>query len=143
MCACDFPHHLLYFILLFLSISLPRFLLHLVLSTEIIQVERLRVVHVTSHSAVLQWRPLLRDTGSYYELRYKPAWTPDPETRRILPGDSSWVELSDLRPDTTYTASLHPESNQGLLKPLSVNFTTLSGERRGFPLFKCNQANKV
>lgn len=96
------------------------------LSTEIIRAERLRVVHLTSHSAVLQWRPVLNAGSGFYELWYRDMNT---ETRRNLPGDSSFVELTNLQPDTTYTASLHPESNQRLYNTLSVNFTTLPGER--------------
>uniref|UniRef100_UPI0037E79C21 von Willebrand factor A domain-containing protein 1-like n=1 Tax=Semicossyphus pulcher TaxID=241346 RepID=UPI0037E79C21 len=92
---------------------------------KIIHAERLRVVHLTSHSAVLQWRPVLSAGSGYYELKYKSARKTDPETRRILPGNSSWVELTNLRPDTPYTASLHPVSSQRLFKILSVNFSTL------------------
>lgn len=82
-----------------------------------------------SHSAVLQWRPVLSASSDFYELRYNSVWKTDPESRHILPGDSSWMELTSLHPDTTYTASLHAESNQGLFSTLYVNFTTLSGER--------------
>lgn len=91
-----------------------------------------------THSAVLQWRPVLSAGSDYYELRYNSVWKTEPETRHILPGDSSWVELTNLHPDTTYTASLHAESNQRLFNTLSVNFTTLSGERikRGCSPFK-------
>ncbi|XP_036956396.1 von Willebrand factor A domain-containing protein 1-like isoform X2 [Acanthopagrus latus] len=92
---------------------------------EIIRAERLRVVHLTSHSAVLQWRPVLGAGSSYYELQYHSVKKLDPETRRILPGDSSWVELTNLHPDTSYTAYLHPQSNQQLFNTLSVDFTTL------------------
>lgn len=113
----------LFFMLLCISLSS-----HLVLSIEIIGAERLRVVHLTSHSAVLQWRPVLKAGRGYYELRYHSVWKLDPETRRTLPGDSSWVELANLHPDTAYTAFLRPESNQRLFNTLSVNFTTLPGE---------------
>ncbi|XP_074491236.1 von Willebrand factor A domain-containing protein 1-like isoform X2 [Sebastes fasciatus] len=92
---------------------------------KIIRAERLRVVHLTSHSAVLQWRPVLSADSGYYELSYNSMRNTDAKTRRILPGDSSWVELTNLQPDTTYTAALHPESNQRLFNTLSVNFTTL------------------
>ncbi|KAM3877778.1 von Willebrand factor A domain-containing protein 1-like [Diretmus argenteus] len=106
---------------------------------EIIRAERLRVVYLSSHSAVLQWRPVL--TG-YYELRYNCVGKMDGDThadtdtscstgqyhRRTLPGDSSWEELTNLQPDTTYTASLSPESNQGFLNTLSITFTTLPEE---------------
>lgn len=101
----------------------------LMLSKEIIRAERLRVVHLTSHSAVLQWRPVLSADNGHYELSYESRWKTDTETRRILPGDSSWVELTKLQPETTYTAALRPESNQRLFNTLSVNFTTLPGER--------------
>lgn len=87
------------------------------------------MVHVTSHSAALQWRPLLSAASGYYDLQYKPLRETSPYARRILPGDSSWVELTNLQPDTTYMASLRPESNQRLFNTLSVNFTTLPGER--------------
>ncbi|XP_070758934.1 von Willebrand factor A domain-containing protein 1-like isoform X2 [Enoplosus armatus] len=92
---------------------------------KIICAERLRVVDLTSHSAVLQWRPVLSEDSGYYELKYNSEWKTDPETSRILPGVSSWAELTNLQPDTTYTASLRPESNQRLFNTLSVNFTTL------------------
>ncbi|XP_068567793.1 von Willebrand factor A domain-containing protein 1-like [Cebidichthys violaceus] len=92
---------------------------------KIIRAERLRVVHLTSHSAVLQWRPVLSAGGGYYELRYNSVRKADGETRRVLPGDSSSVEVTDLQPDTTYTAALRPESNQKLFNTLHVNFTTL------------------
>ncbi|XP_071376813.1 von Willebrand factor A domain-containing protein 1-like [Centroberyx affinis] len=106
---------------------------------EIIRAERLRVAHLTSHSAVLQWRPVLSADNGYYELRYNCVWkmegTAHPDSgascntgqyhRRTLPGDSSWEELTNLQPDTTYTASLSPESNQELFNTLSVTFTTL------------------
>jgi hypothetical protein len=51
--------------------------------------------------------------------------------RRTLPGDASWIKLSGLQPDTSYTASLTPKSNQDYLNTLSANFTTLPGERAG------------
>ncbi|GAA6215841.1 von Willebrand factor A domain-containing protein 1 [Lates japonicus] len=92
---------------------------------KIIRAERLRVVHLNSHSAVLQWRPVLSADSGYYELWYNSVSDTDPVTKRTISGDSSWVELTNLQPDTTYTASLHPESNQRLFNTLSVNFTTL------------------
>ncbi|KAG7495180.1 von Willebrand factor A domain-containing protein 1 [Solea senegalensis] len=94
---------------------------------KIIRAERLDVVHLTSHSAVLQWRPILRTDSGYYELQYNSMSTTDPESRRTLSGDSSSVELINLQPDTTYTASLRPESNQRLFNTLSVSFLTLPG----------------
>lgn len=100
----------------------------LVLPTEIIRAERLQVVRLTAHSAVLQWRPLQSKRSGYYELWYRSVWKADSGNRRFLPGESSWVELSNLHPDTTYIASLQPESNQSLFHALSVNFTTPPGE---------------
>lgn len=87
------------------------------------------MVDLTSHSAVLQWRPVLKADSGYYEISYNSLGKAGPETKRTLSGNSSWVELTNLQPDTTYTAALHPESNQRLFNTLSVNFTTLPGER--------------
>ncbi|XP_070703441.1 von Willebrand factor A domain-containing protein 1-like isoform X2 [Pempheris klunzingeri] len=92
---------------------------------KIIRAERLRVVHLTSHSAVLQWRPVLSAGSGYYDFRYNTVEKTSRESRRVLPDTSSWVELTNLQPDTSYTASLRPESNQRLFNTLSVNFTTL------------------
>lgn len=92
---------------------------------KIIIAERLRVVHLTSNSAVLQWRPVLSADSGFYELKYNSIQQTDTDTRRVLPGDSSWAELTNLQPDTPYTAALRPESNQRLFNTLSVNFTTL------------------
>lgn len=94
---------------------------------ELLKAERLRVVQVSSQRAVLQWRPVLSAATGYYELRYGPAsgasGQPLPH-RRTLPGDTSSVELTDLLPQTSYTASLTPESNQEYLNTLRVTFTT-------------------
>lgn len=54
---------------------------------------------------------------------------PDCESRITLPCDSSQEELTDLQPNTMYTAYLHPRSYQKLFNTLSVSFTTLSGEK--------------
>lgn len=82
------------------------------------------MVDLTSHSAVLQWRPVLKVDSGYYEISYNSLGKAGPETKRTLSGNSNWVELTNLQPDTTYTAALHPESNQRLFNTLSVNFTT-------------------
>ena len=100
-----------------------------VLFTEIIRAERLSVVDLTSRSAVLQWRPVLSTGSGFYELWYNSMRNTNTETRRNLSGGSSFVELTDLQPDTTYTAFLRPESNERLFNTLSVIFTTLPGER--------------
>ncbi|XP_047439494.1 von Willebrand factor A domain-containing protein 1-like [Mugil cephalus] len=92
---------------------------------KIIGAERLRVVHLTSHSAVLEWRPVLSAGSGYYELWYNSVRKTMSEIRRVISSDSSRAELTDLQPDTTYTASLRPESNLGLFMTLSVDFTTL------------------
>ncbi|CAB1353704.1 unnamed protein product [Coregonus sp. 'balchen'] len=105
---------------------------------ELIRAECLRVVQVSSHSAVLQWRPVLSANTGFYEVRYnsvlpgggkgQPGGVSSSEGqyhRRTLPGDASWMELSGLQPDTNYTASLTPKSNQDYLNTLSANFTTL------------------
>ncbi|XP_015231556.1 PREDICTED: von Willebrand factor A domain-containing protein 1 [Cyprinodon variegatus] len=92
---------------------------------KIICAEQLSVVHLTSHSAVLQWHPVLSSDGGYYELRYKAVGESHPEKSKVLPSTSSRAELTRLQPDTMYTASLRPESNQILFRTLSVKFTTL------------------
>ncbi|XP_061688303.1 von Willebrand factor A domain-containing protein 1-like [Syngnathoides biaculeatus] len=92
---------------------------------RIIRAERLRATDVTSHSAVLQWRPVLSTLSGYYELRYNTVGNRRSEERRTLLGEASSVALTGLRPQTTYSASLRPESNQRLFNTLTVSFTTL------------------
>ncbi|XP_035242892.1 von Willebrand factor A domain-containing protein 1-like isoform X1 [Anguilla anguilla] len=107
---------------------------------ELIRAERLQVRDVTSSSAVLQWRPVLSGGTGYYNIVFGPLGTegggeggPGTSTstgsgpfRRVSrPGDSTWAELTGLREDTWYRATLEPQSNVDFLKPLSVNFTTL------------------
>ncbi|KAM4740230.1 von Willebrand factor A domain-containing protein 1-like [Anableps anableps] len=92
---------------------------------KIIRAERLSVVHLTSHSAVLQWRHVLAADSGSYELRYKAVGEPHAEKTMVLSSSSSQAELTQLQPDTTYTAFLRPESNQRLFSTLSVKFTTL------------------
>ncbi|XP_014022319.1 von Willebrand factor A domain-containing protein 1-like [Salmo salar] len=108
---------------------------------ELIRVDRLRVVQVSSHSAVLQWRPVLGSNTDFYSFfRYSSVLPGGGEGqpnggassggqyhRRTLPRDASWVELRGLQPDTIYTASLTPnsQSNHDYLNTLSVTFTTL------------------
>ncbi|XP_067361962.1 von Willebrand factor A domain-containing protein 1-like isoform X2 [Channa argus] len=103
--------------------NVPKILLWL--TDEIIRAERLRVVHLTSHSAVLQWHPVLNTDSSYYELWYNSVLATHPEIRRTLSFDSSSAELTNLQPDTTYSASLRPESNKMLFNTLTATFTTL------------------
>ncbi|KAK6303553.1 von Willebrand factor A domain-containing protein 1 [Coregonus clupeaformis] len=109
---------------------------------EILRAERLQVRDVSTDSAVLQWRPVLAGLTGYYEIRFRPVpslgvvggGTGGPGTspstsggqyqRLTRPGDSSTARLTGLKPDTTYKATLTPESNLQVLNPLSVNFTT-------------------
>ncbi|CAL8381862.1 unnamed protein product [Boreogadus saida] len=109
---------------------------------EILCAEGLRVVRLTARSAVLQWRPVLTtDTGSY-RLQWQCGGGPGavssstsgcgttagggPQSRSVS-GGSDRAELSDLRPDATYTASLTPVSAiiEDNFRTLSVTFTTL------------------
>ncbi|XP_078802972.1 von Willebrand factor A domain-containing protein 1-like [Oryzias latipes] len=85
--------------------------------------ERLSVTHLTSHSAVLQWRPALNADSGYYNLWY--SFAGKPVIKDVLSGDSIKAELTSLQPETTYTAFLQPQSSQRPLSPLSVTFTTL------------------
>nr|XP_029520517.1 von Willebrand factor A domain-containing protein 1-like isoform X1 [Oncorhynchus nerka] len=109
---------------------------------EILWAERLQVRDVSTDSAVLQWRPVLAGLNGYYDIRFGPAPSggvvgggaggpgTSPSTsggqyqRLTQPGDSSTARLTGLKPDTTYTATLTPESNLQVLNPLSVTFTT-------------------
>ncbi|KAJ8395137.1 hypothetical protein AAFF_G00035930 [Aldrovandia affinis] len=79
---------------------------------EIIRAERLQVRDVAARSALLEWRPVLSSGTGYYDIR--------------RPGDSNSAKLTNLEPDTTYQATVTPESNLDFLKPLSVTFTTQS-----------------
>lgn len=109
---------------------------------EIIRAERLQVRDVSTNSALLQWRPVLAGLAGYYEIRFGPVPTDgvggggstssgtspsvggEQYQRLTRPGDASDVELRGLRPDTTYSATLTPESNEQVLNTLSVTFTT-------------------
>lgn len=109
---------------------------------EIIRAERLQVRDVSTSSAVLQWRPVLAGMTGYYEIRFGPVPTGgvggggstssgtspsvggEQYQRLTRPGDANDVELRGLRPDTTYSATLTPESNEQVLNTLSVTFTT-------------------
>ncbi|KAI3356720.1 hypothetical protein L3Q82_003398 [Scortum barcoo] len=110
--------------------------------TEIIRAERIQVRDVSSNSATLQWRPVLSGLTGYYEIRFGSLPTggvgggggggtgTSPSTegvqyqRLTQSADASTVRLTGLKPDTTYTATLKPESNEQLFNALSVTFTT-------------------
>nr|XP_019944975.1 PREDICTED: von Willebrand factor A domain-containing protein 1-like [Paralichthys olivaceus] len=111
---------------------------------EIIRAERIHVRDVTTSSATLQWRPVLSGLKGYYEIRFHPVLTSgsggsagggggtgtSPSTgggdyqRLTQSADSSTARLTGLKPDTTYTATLTPESNEQAFNTLSVTFTT-------------------
>lgn len=87
---------------------------------------------IRSHSAVLQWRPVLSEDLGSYELSYAPNGTTESvsiesEIKLIISGNFSWTELNNLQPDTIYTARLIPKSNiYNIVKTLT--FRTLPGE---------------
>uniref|UniRef100_A0A3B1J9S1 von Willebrand factor A domain containing 1 n=1 Tax=Astyanax mexicanus TaxID=7994 RepID=A0A3B1J9S1_ASTMX len=91
---------------------------------DLIRAERLQVRDISTHSAVLQWRPVLIGGFGYYELRYGSGVE---ERRMALPADKSWTELTGLQPDTQYTAWLTPHTpagNPSLISP--ITFTILA-----------------
>uniref|UniRef100_A0A8C4Z5W0 von Willebrand factor A domain-containing protein 1 n=1 Tax=Gadus morhua TaxID=8049 RepID=A0A8C4Z5W0_GADMO len=116
---------------------------------EVIRARRLNVHDVSTNSAKLQWRPVLAGLGGYYEIRFGPVPTggagggtgggggggsgTSPSQgggeyqRLVRPADISSAVLTGLRPDTTYRATLTPESNEDVLTPISVTFTTKPG----------------
>ncbi|XP_034447646.1 von Willebrand factor A domain-containing protein 1 [Hippoglossus hippoglossus] len=108
---------------------------------EIIRAERIQVRDVSTSSATLQWRPVLSGLTGYYEIRFGPVLTggstsggggtgTSPSTggshyeRLTQTADSSTARLTGLKPDTTYTATLTPESNDQAFNTLSVTFKT-------------------
>lgn len=107
---------------------------------EIIRAERIQVRDVSTNTATLQWRPVLSGLTGYYEIRFGPVLTGGPGggtgtgtspstggsqyQRLTQPADSSTTRLTGLKPDTTYTATLTPESNEQAFNALSVTFTT-------------------
>lgn len=114
--------------------------------TEIIRAERVNVRDVSSNAATLQWRPVLSGLTGFYEVRFGPLPTggvggggggsgtgTSPSTggsqyqRLVQPADSSTARLTGLKPDTTYIATLTPESNEQSFNALSVTFTTKPG----------------
>ncbi|CAJ1055322.1 von Willebrand factor A domain-containing protein 1-like [Xyrichtys novacula] len=108
---------------------------------EIIRAERITVRDVSTNAATLQWRPVLSGLTGHYEIRFGPApggtgggGTAGTGTSPSISGtqyqritqsaDSSTARLTGLKPDTTYTATLTPESNEQAFNALSVSFTT-------------------
>lgn len=107
---------------------------------EIIRAERMNVRDISTNAATLQWRPVLSGLTGYYEIRFGPVPTggtgggsgtgTSPSTggsqyqRLVQSADASTTRLTGLKPDTTYTATLTPESNEQAFNTLSVTFTT-------------------
>ncbi|XP_061656751.1 von Willebrand factor A domain-containing protein 1 isoform X2 [Syngnathoides biaculeatus] len=110
---------------------------------EIIRAEHMTVREVSSSAATLQWRPVLSGMRGYYEIRFSPILSggtgnggsgtgTSPSTggsqyqRLVQSSDSNAIRLTGLTPDTVYTATLTPESNEQAFNTLSVTFTTQS-----------------
>ncbi|TWW56314.1 von Willebrand factor A domain-containing protein 1 [Takifugu flavidus] len=109
---------------------------------EIIRAERINIHDISTNSATVQWRPVLSGLRGYYEVRFGPLVTQVPgggggaETgtspstggsqyqRLVQPADSSTARLTGLKPDTTYTVTLIPESNEHSFNALTATFTT-------------------
>ncbi|XP_020491654.1 von Willebrand factor A domain-containing protein 1 [Labrus bergylta] len=109
---------------------------------EIIRAERISVRDISTNTATLQWRPVLSGLTGFYEIRFGPVPTggtgaggtggtgTSPSTggsqyQRITQNaDSSTTRLTGLKPDTTYTATLTPESNEQSFNTLFATFTT-------------------
>lgn len=125
------------------------------LLTEIIRAERINVRDISSNSAMLQWRPVLSGLTGYYEVRFGPLPTggagggggggtgTSPSTsgsqyqRLVQSADSSAARLTGLKPDTTYTVTLTPESNEHSFNTLSTTFTTKPGWVTSFYPYTC------
>lgn len=111
--------------------------------TEIIRAERIHVRDVSTNAATLHWRPVLSGLTGYYEIRFGQVPTggaggsggsgTSPSTggsqyqRLVQPAESNSIRLTDLKPDTTYSVRLTPESNEHAFNALSVSFTTKPG----------------
>lgn len=108
---------------------------------EIIRAERIMARDISTSSATLQWRPVLTGINGFYEIRFGPVPTGGAGSASGGPGtspsvgggqyqrftksaDSSTAKLTGLKPDTTYVATLTPESNEQAFNTLSVTFTT-------------------
>ncbi|KAK7884818.1 hypothetical protein WMY93_027941 [Mugilogobius chulae] len=108
---------------------------------EIIRAERMTARDISTNSATLQWRPVLTGLNGFYEIRFGPVPTGGTGSGSGGPGtspsvgggqyqrftqaaDSSTARLTGLKSDTTYVATLTPESNDQAFNTLSVTFTT-------------------
>ncbi|KAM9751290.1 von Willebrand factor A domain-containing protein 1 [Menidia menidia] len=111
---------------------------------EIIRAQRIHVRDISTNSATLQWRPVLSGLTGFYDIRFGQALTDgaggggaggggggtSPSTggssyqRLTQPADANSIRLTGLKPETTYSATLTPESNEQSFNTLSVSFTT-------------------
>ncbi|KAM4737282.1 von Willebrand factor A domain-containing protein 1 [Anableps anableps] len=107
---------------------------------EIIKAERLHVRDVSTSSASLHWRPILSGLSGHYEIRFGEVSTggggggggsgTSPSTggsqyqRLIQSAELNSIRLTGLKPDTTYSVNLIPESNELTFNTLSTTFTT-------------------
>lgn len=108
---------------------------------EIIRAERITVRDIATDSATLQWRPVLSGLTGYYEIRFSslspgeagggggeagtsPSTSGAHYQRLTESAESSTARLTGLKPDTTYTATLTPESNDQAFNTLSITFAT-------------------
>lgn len=107
---------------------------------EIIRAERIHVRDISTNTATLHWRPVLSGLSGHYEILFSPVVTggaggaggTGTSTSTLgtqyqklrQSASSSTALLTGLKPDTTYTATLTPESNEQVFNTLSVSFTT-------------------
>uniref|UniRef100_A0A3P9LSX6 von Willebrand factor A domain-containing protein 1 n=1 Tax=Oryzias latipes TaxID=8090 RepID=A0A3P9LSX6_ORYLA len=106
---------------------------------EILRAERIQVRDISTDSATLQWRPVLSGLTGYYEIRFGQVPSGGgsgggPGTSQSIggsqyqrvtqPAGSNSVRLRDLKPETTYVATLTSKSNEQDFNSLSVTFTT-------------------
>ncbi|XP_012717450.1 von Willebrand factor A domain-containing protein 1 [Fundulus heteroclitus] len=107
---------------------------------EIIRAERLHVREVSTNSANLHWRAVLSGLEGSYKIHLgevstggggsgggtgtSPSTGGNPYQRLVQPAESNSIRLTGLKPDTTYSVSLFPESTGLTFNTLSTTFTT-------------------
>ncbi|XP_015254779.1 PREDICTED: von Willebrand factor A domain-containing protein 1-like [Cyprinodon variegatus] len=107
---------------------------------EIIKAERLQVRDISTNSASVHWRPVLAGLRGHYEIRYgqvlsggggsgsgtgtSPSTGGSQYQRLIQSADLNNIRLTGLKPETTYSVQLIPESNELTFNKLSTTFTT-------------------
>ncbi|KAK2821129.1 hypothetical protein Q7C36_020472 [Tachysurus vachellii] len=94
---------------------------------ELICTKCLNVRDVTSHSAVLHWRPLLIGGLGWYELKYGEAeQSIDTHQKLTLSPDVTRTDLTHLQPDTHYNVMLTAHTLHTTHSIMhSTSFTTL------------------